>query len=314
METEFTALVVKPSASNMHYAAEAIPLPAPTPNWNIYDIHPRYTVGLDFGFKLINRETNNFFTVDWEYFRATAANGIVVDSSNMVGPFFEIGPDASEYFVAAGCTRFIFNQVNVDVGHIIDCGNCLQTSIFGGVGIVDLQQTLSFDYGNAQATISRNIFTPISFVGAGPQLGAAVSYNFNQRFYWATKGLISLFSGSSKNCTQYTSISPALQTINTATPNRQRTCVQKRMQVIPAFQQKIGIGFMVKEERRYAIRLEVGYQAQTYIDALQTVDIGSEVNTPPVTPDTVGVYARTFQRNVSNFSLSGPYATLDIRF
>src|SRR5690242_20401667 len=39
VELGFTALILKPTASNLHYAAEADPLPAPSPHWTIHDIH-----------------------------------------------------------------------------------------------------------------------------------------------------------------------------------------------------------------------------------------------------------------------------------
>ena len=37
--TQFRAQIFKPSASNMHYAAQAIALPLLSPNWNLSLIH-----------------------------------------------------------------------------------------------------------------------------------------------------------------------------------------------------------------------------------------------------------------------------------
>jgi hypothetical protein len=45
-----------------------------------------------------------------------------------------------------------------------------------------------------------------------------------------------------------------------------------------------------------------------------SVDISSQVITPPVIPNTVGVFARTFKRTLSNFGLAGPYVSIGAIF
>src|SRR5271155_3663982 len=47
----FRALYLLPSGSDLYYAAEAIPLPLPSPNWFIEDIRPEYHFGFDVGLK-----------------------------------------------------------------------------------------------------------------------------------------------------------------------------------------------------------------------------------------------------------------------
>jgi hypothetical protein len=313
-EAEFSALILKPGSSNMHYAAEAIPLPVPSPNWNIFDIHPHYLFGFDLGFKVMCHRNNTSFMINWEHFKSCSSACVSVATENMIGPFFEIGPDATPYSNATGRVTFDFNEVNIDVGYSLECGDRLQANIFAGIGITNIKQMLDSMYSNTDGTIARTICTPHSFIGAGPQLGVYFSYNFINKFYLNGRGICSLLTGTLKNHTQYLALSPALKLLGITPPNNQRTCVQNRTDVVPAFEEKLGLAYKFNVRECYFIQLEVGYMSQIYINALQSVDMGSEVITPPVTPDTVGVFARTFQRNTSNFSLAGPYVTFDVGF
>ncbi len=310
---EFSALILKPGSSNIHYAAEAIPLPLPSPNWNIFDLHPGYHFGFDIGFAFVSHQACTCFMVNWEQFKSCSSAAITVGSDNMVGPFFEIGPDAKPYRNAFGAVKFKFNEINIDLGQYVEFGDCLKTTIFAGIGITSIKQRLSSLYSNSDGTIVRRITVPSSFFGAGPQLGIDFSYHLINGFYFTGKGLCSLLSGTLKNHTQYLALAPELEDVGVTPPNKQRTCVQKRTQVVPAFQEKIGVAYNCCGEC-FTVQIEAGYQSQIYISALQSIDLGSEVVTPPVLPDTICVFARTFQRTISNFALAGPYVSLDVRF
>ena len=259
----------------MHYAA-AIPLPLPTPNWNIFDIHPSFHFGFDLSFKATSKKDNTF-RINWEHFTSHKSACISVGTQNMVGPFFEIGPDASPYIDATGKVKFRFDEVNVDMGHYIEFGNRLKVDFFGGVGVTSIKQTLDSNYSSTDGSIVRTIKTPTSFIGAGPQLGASVMYNLCDELYFTGQGLCSLLSGSSKNHTKYTATSLLLANLGVSSPNKQQTCTERRTLVLPAFEQKLGLAYAFIFKKRVLIHVEAGYQAQIYLGALQSVDIGSEV-------------------------------------
>lgn len=313
----FSALFLKPGCSTMHYAAEAIPLPLPSPQWNIYDIHPGYHFGFDLGLKISRCNQGMALLINWERFSASSCASVSVAADNMVGPFFAIGPDTKLYNSAKGNASFNFNEVTIDVGQTVQWGERLQTLLFGGVSITNIKHRLTSYYSNMDGTVTRTILTPQKFQGAGPQFGASFSYNVaDDIFYVNGKGSCSLLSGNLKNHTEYLSVSPelALPGINITPPNKQSTSVQRRSQIIPAFAQKLGVAWAIRCKGDFIAQLELGYQSQVYLGALQSVDMGSQVVTPPVSAQSVGVFARTFQRNSSNFSLGGPYFTVDIRF
>jgi hypothetical protein len=160
----------------------------------------------------------------------------------------------------------------------------------------------------------RVIRSPACFIGAGPYLGADMRYALGKGFSCVGKAEVAMLVGQTRNHTAYLADSPALADLNVTAPNKQYTYVQKSQQVVPGFTQKIAVAYACAPCDSFDIALEAGYQAQIYLNALQSVNIRSEVITPPVTPDTVGVYARTFGKELSNFFLAGPYVTLSAQF
>lgn len=310
----FTALIIQPTGSSLHYAAEAHPIPAPSPHWDIYDVHTDYDFGFDVGVGGVFHGTNSSLTFNWEHFHSDDSSHKNVSSQNMIGPFFEIGPDASPYKKARGHVFFLFDQVNLDYGQFVNFGNRLQTNLFAGVSVARIKQVLHSKYSNYEKNIVRFITTPSIFTGAGPQVGLDFSYRISKGFHFVGETAATFLVGRSRNHTRYLAFSPALTAINITPPNKQRTEVDRRTQVVPCFEGSLGFDYAYMFRKHYMIKLEAGYQVQVYFNAVQSVDIGSEVVTPPVTPDTVGVFARTFQRTISNFSLAGPYVKLELGF
>lgn len=304
---------MQPSGSNLHYVAEAIPIPVPSPNWRISDIHPDYHVGFDVSLSATNQSRLTTLTLDYAHFYSRDHASKNVPSNDMVGPFFEIGPDASAYKRAKGRATFQYDSLNLDYGVNFCFGNYFRTTFFAGIEGVRIKQHVSAIYSNTSGSISRQITTPSTFFGAGPQLGVDFSYDICSGLQLTGEGIASLLVGNLKNHTTYKSTSPALALLGITPPNTQTTQVRDQTQVVPAFQCRLGLDYAFCFNC-CKVDIDVGYEVRCYLNAIQSVDMGSEVVTPPVVPDTVGVFARTFQRNVSNFALAGPYVRLNVAF
>lgn len=314
LELGFTALFLQPTSSNLHYVAEAEPLPAPTPNWRITDINPDYHFGFDLGLDLMLHQTNSNIMLNWEHFHSVDSRSKTVPSEDMLGPFFTIGPDASPYNKSHGHVHFKFDEANLDYGLLVNFGDRLQTNLFAGVSYAYIKETLTSKYANPDGTDRRTIRTPSRFSGAGPQIGVDFNFRIIQGFHLTGNAAAALLIGSMKNHTTYESVSPLLGGLGITPPNKQTTHVRRRTQVVPGLEGKLGLAYSYTFYKHYMVSLEAGYQAQIYLNAIQSVDMGSEVPLNTVEPTTVGVYARTFQRNLSNFALAGPYITVDFAF
>jgi len=314
-EIQLQALYLLPNSSNLNYAAEAYTIPHPTPHWTIHEIQPNYHLGFNLGLGYLFNETNTNLSLNWEHFDSEdSASTAVASRNNMVGPFFEIGPDAILYKKAMGKASFHFDQINLNYGMFVNFGKHLKTNLYYGINCVDINQTMSSTYSSADNNIVRSIKTPAKFIGLGPQLGFDFAYNVFSCCYVTGGTAGSILIGTQKDYTTYKSLSPALTIYDITPPNKQRTIVKLRTQIVPSFETRLGLNCAYTFCDHYTFSIEAGYEMQVYLNAIQTVDISSELVTPPVAPDTVGVFARTFNRILSNFSLAGPYLNLNLNF
>ncbi len=177
-----------------------------------------------------------------------------------------------------------------------------------------IKQTLTSTYSSANGLSSLSVEAPSTFIGGGPQLGIDFAYRIVKGFHLTGDVAFDLLTGSLRNHTDYATTSPLLSTLGLPSPNFQSITVPDRLQVVPGIEGRLGFAYSVAFGKHYVIDLEAGYETKIYMNAVQSTDMGSEVDTEIVVTDAAGVYARTFQRTLSNFALSGPYATLAFGF
>lgn len=315
IDGQFRALFLKPSSSNMHYAAQATPLPYQSPHWNIYDLQPRYHFGFDLGLRAIIHSCDTNVALNWIHFKSrTCGVHKVPVNTDMVGSFFAIGPDSSVFKKAAGSAVFSFDTANATFGQYIQFGERLQTNIFAGVSFLRIKECFGVTYASENDETVRTIKNPITLTAGGPQIGCDFSYDITCGIYLSGHATASIFIGPATDCTSYSTTSSVLALNDFPSPNNQSIATCKRTLVVPGFEERLGFGYSFDFCKNFTGRFEVGYEARVYLSALQAVNIGSEVTTPPVVPSTIGVYARTFQREVSNFALYGPYIAFDFTY
>lgn len=311
---EFEALYVQPSGSNLQYAVEAVPLPLASPNWKVYEINPDYHFGFDVGVSCVFQDANTNLKLNWERFQSSDTAAKQVATTDMIGPLFEIGPDADVYKKSDGKVTFDFNTASLLAGVFVDFGNRLHTNLLGGIGFSRIKQTLFSRYSNLDGQTVRTITVPSTFTGAGPQVGLDFACNLYKGFKLTGEFFGSLFVGTQKNQNDYSSLSPALPILGAVSPNNQSTTVSNSTQIIPGLESKLGLCYEVTFKDHYTFKIEAGYKAEIYINAIQSIDMGSEVINIPADPVSVGVFARTFDQTISNFGLAGPYASVVFGF
>jgi len=317
-ETQFRALFFKPGANNLYYAAEAFPFDTAipdqviSPHWNIYDVHPTYRFGFDVGFRTVFHTRQSSLYANWEHFQSTTSQTALAVSTPtypnpMMGPFSSIGPDAAGYDIAAqGCVSFYFNEVNLRYGQYVIFGDYLETNFFGGISFADLHQEMRSSY-TGTGDIAQVITVPTSFIGAGPQFGFDFSYDIVKGLNFTGQVTTALLMGTGKNHTNYASFSPLLAAGGDPVPNLQNTCVQNKMKVVPSLSERLGLAYFLPFRNHYMAKLEVGFEAKIFLNAFESTNLASGVIDVTPYDNTVGVFARTFERTVSSFSLSGPY-------
>lgn len=325
-ETVFNALILQSFVNNSDYAAEALPFnygdaqPAVSPSWVIPTISPDFHFGFDIGVSAVFHCVQSNIRANWERYHSSndTASLNVASVNNMIGPFFQIGPDASFFKKARGSIHFHFDEVNLNYGTFVHFGNRIETNWFAGVGFARLLQHRFSRFANSAETIVRTLDIPAKFIGAGPQLGFDLKYKIIGGLLFTGNMRGSLFVGKFTNSTTFKTTSPDLVTLGDESPNIQKTTTYHKMGIVPGFETKLGFAYEYPFHNHYMVKVEAGYQAQVYINAIRSVDLSSEVAIPSVGPSlgssTLGVYARTFQRTVSDFAMAGPYASIDFAF
>ncbi len=321
-------LILQPNGSHFYYGAEAIgidpniPLGVLSPNWNILEINPDYHLGFEVGASVLFKNSNINVELNWERVNSNDKDTFVAAdvTGDMVGPLFDIGPNSSAYQVATGKVTSRFDEARLNFGKKFSFCDRLYTNFYAGVDFARIKQTMSSTFSNFADTVSRTISGTSTFTGGGPDVGINYDYRMFDHFFFTGNSAFSLFMGQLKNNNTFTSFSPFVASVGNPVPNIQKTYVKNRAQLVPGFEQKLGFSYQMIWDS-VSLNLEIGYQCQVYINAIQTVDMASGQAVPTdigvIPADEIpgtGVYALGFARTLSNYILTGPYASLALDF
>lgn len=327
----FTALALKPSG-DFNYAAQAFYINPPTvtppnttPKWEIFDLNPHYAFGFKFDFSMYIPQLDAWIVNNYEHFKSIQSDGVVATTPMIIGTFFGVGQEQTS---TQATTTFTFNlnEYNINYTQPIDCkSKRLSSNVSLGVSITGIKQTKNTQFSNATLTNIMIINDPSEFIGAGLRLGTDFAYKMAHGF--AIEGLFTaaLLTGNVSNDQTFTLTEPGIPADPLVIGEQelyqfqQSIIVADRLQVVPSFFERIGLSYEFNKNNNWFARLEAGYQAQIYLNAIQSTNISSQVliadlNHIEDQPPANGASARTFQRNTSNFALTGPYFMIDIAF
>ena len=302
----YRALLLQPTSSSLCYAVEIDAISPESPSWKVHDVHTQCNYASELGLGFIFCERNAKLKVNWLHLTSQDKNSIKDIAPDVVGPFFDVDPTDTPFTNARGRAKFTFDSACINYGVLVTFGSYLHTHLYGGVAGIKLRQDLSTTFFNDDQTIVRKIKTPSRFWGVGPQLGMECCYTICGGFQVVGEGAASLLVGGLTNHTKYQAFSPDLVTA----PNLQSISTPQRTGVVPAFEGRLGLNYSWMVRGCYNVNIEGGYKACLYMNAVQSVDIASEVAAAPST----GVYANTFKRTVGNFALAGPYLSINVRY
>jgi hypothetical protein len=302
-EVSGSLLFLQPGSGNLEYATLVSPLPLPTPNWANQSLSPGFSPAFSVGLRYIFNESNDT-RLNWTHLSSSASASVVGAPGQMVGPPFEIGPTASVYQIGHGNVSFAYDSINLDAGHTF-CADCaFQFRVFGGVGFARINQTLKGSFESLDGLTTASNTTSSLFTGAGPRLGLKGQYavgNFEFFGEAATAGLI----GISQTRIDFSANSTAAPGL--AQPNNQSLTSPNATQVVPGFDAKLGTAYAFTPGSYGQFKVEVGYQAAIYMNAVNQYAL-SQVAVPPA-PASVGVFLATAEHLRNTFTTHGPYLT-----
>lgn len=315
---------MQPTSTNFYYGASAIGitagLPSPadiaSPDWTVLKIDPDYHPGFEVGVNFTLNDANIEIGVDWQWLHCEDSDSFQASDAagHMVGPFFDIGPNAASYKIAKGEAISHFDEVDLTFAKQLCFFNNFHTRFYAAASFLRIMQSLHSTYSNVSGSVVRKINATSTFTAGGPQIGLDYDYRIYKGFFFSGCSVFSLFVGQMENATTYQSFTPELHLIGLAQPNNQATTIPNQTQLVPAFEQKLGFSYLALWERAKAT-FEIGYRCQIYLDSVQNINMASQAVPADLveTPD-VGVFAVAFEQSNSNFMLMGPYAKASFDF
>ena len=299
-EVSGSLLYLQPGAGDLEYGTLVTPFPIATPNWNNQSLTPKFRPA----FTVETRYMANAFNdieLSWTHLNSTTNGAFSGSPGQMIGPPFLIGPEANEYKNGQGTVKFAYDSVKLDGGHTF-CAECsFQLRAFGGVEFARIGQNLGGSFLDPDGSASMSYTTPSTFTGAGPRLGLKGQYalgDFQFIGEVAGAGLI----GTSQARINVSTISPAI-----VGPNNQSLTSPNATQVVPSIDARLATAYAFPANNYGQLKIEIGYQAAVYFDAVSHYSLTSVPTAPMIPP--VGIFLSTAQHLQSNFTDQGPYVT-----
>ncbi len=318
-------LFLQPNGSSIYYAVEAIGLdpdiavPAVSPNWQVYEIFPDYSPAFNLGARAHFSDMDTAITLNWQRLFSNDRANKTVGSVNgeMIGANSDIGPNSHYYLKAKAKAKFHFDTVNLNFSQRFCAFGRFYPNFFAGGSFARIKQIQHNHYENDSLSVARSIDNYSTFIGAGPDLGFDFDYRIIAGFFLNASTSMAMIIGESQNGTHYKSWSPNLVVLDCPNPNLQKTTVPNRTQLVPALEERLGFSYSGMFSC-CKITFGFGYQAQIYLNAIQSFDMTNQVlpeitgiGTPTVDD---GLYAVGYVRTLSNFILTGPYINLGLVF
>lgn len=299
-EISGSLLYLQPGAGDLEYGTLVTPFPIATPTWANQSLTPKFSPAFRLGARYL-ADPSDDIALSWTHLNSTTNGAFAGTPTQMVGPLFLIGPEANDYKNAQGTVKFAYDSVKLDGGHTF-CAECpFQLRAFGGVEFARIGQNLGGSFLDPDGSASMSYNTPSSFTGAGPRLGLQGQYALGDVQLIgevAAAGLI----GTSQARINVSTVSPAI-----VGPNNQFLTSPSGTQVIPSVDARLATAYAFPASNYGQFKIEVGYQAAVYFDAVSHYSLTS-VPTAPIIPP-VGIFLSTAQRLQSNFTDQGPYVT-----
>jgi hypothetical protein len=303
----FTAalLYLQPNSGSLEYGTLVSPLPVPSPHWQNESINPNFSPAFRIGGRYAMANANDI-QANWTHLDASASSSFSGAPNQMVGPYYEIGPDSNLYKLGSATARFGYDAINIDAGHLWCAGSPFQVRLFGGLQVAHVHQNLASSFSSYNGAYQIGNTTNSVFNGVGPRLGMNAQYN-RRWFQLVGEAGGSVLIGQSQARQDYSAISPVAPGLGIPQPNNQSLTSPNATQVVPCLDARLGAAYVTPATAYGIFRVEAGYQAAVYINAVSQYSITGVV-LPPA-PQSVGVFLESAQHLYTNFMVQGPYVS-----
>ncbi|KTD39062.1 major outer membrane protein [Legionella moravica] len=317
---EFTASAtyLQPHADNLGWAVITTVLPIPSPNWQVETIDPEYQMGFNLGARYVFSNPGTDVQLNWSHLDSQDRDGVIVNpTSQWVSPFSQTGtpPTATGQITGVSLLKiadtqlnFNYDSVNLDMGKFINFGSNLQSRLFTGISSVFIKERLISTFRGLPLPIF--VFNnTTSYKGIGPRLGLNNNYEFYRGIHLIGQFAGSLLYGRMQPAQyQFTGTSKELIAAQIYV-NQEGLANPTVNQLVTALDAKLGLSYRYLYNQKTELTFEAGYMGALYINPLSSY----ETNTNVIAIDSGSLSTSSAKHTQSNFSVGGPYVSINVR-
>lgn len=328
-------LYIQPNADNLKYATYVSGIQPYYQSWHYQAINPVYHPAFELGYSYAFKDKPYSASIYWLHLNSNdsdnkqAATGTDLTTVEFVAPPFEMSPPVFGIKHVDSRANFVFDNILLNISKSIDYGPQLQTQFFGGISILNLNETVNTtfsDYVGSPATpysyatppdplYSFQLQNTSRFLGAGPNVGFGVQYETTSGFGVLGQVMGSLSVGTIKTQDDFYSASTRLKALGITTSHQQITAPNST-QVVFGADGKLGAFYHFHTDNLSRVTIEAGYRMAAFLNAIATVNPSTLVQpgTVTVTPEfATGTMAIVSTDTRSRaFSYNGPFIDMKI--
>lgn len=297
VETFASILYLQPGSNNLEYASLVDTLPVLSNQWNSQAITPDLTPAFNVGVRFFLAAPGSDLQTSWTHLNSDETDSTVAGPNQFVAPLSKIGGPYGDFTIARGTAHFAYDAINLDFGHTLSSDGYYDVRFYGGLQCTRIGQDLTNSFATDDGTSGTIYATDSLFTGVGPRFG------MNARRYLGNFSLLGEVSaaaiiGRMQSQIDFTSFSPAL----VGGPNRQTLDSPDATQVIPCLDTKIGVGYTLETSDWGVFRIDAGYMAAIYVNAISSYALTEQ----PIVPG-LNVDLHSAEHTYSDFTVHGPF-------
>ena len=330
-----SALYVQPKSDNLKYASFVSGVQPYYQSWHLQAINPDYHPAFELGLNYALPNTSYSGAVYWTHLYSNdnaskqATTNTDLTTVEFVAPPFEMSPPVFGIKRAYSKVNFEFDNVLLNVSRLVEFGPNVQAHIFGGISVLNLNQTIDTtfsDYAGSPATpysyplppdpaFSFELQNVSRYLGAGPDIGFSFQYETPYHFGILGQFLGLLTAGTITTQDNFTSTSTRLNNLGIGT-SHQKITAPNATQIVLGADGKLGVFYRFQKNNYADVTISLGYRMATYLNAISTVtpstlvQPGTVVITPEFSTGTMAIVSTNASTHPFNFN--GPFLDLKI--
>lgn len=332
-----SVLYLKPMSNNHTYAYYVSGTQPYSQSWHAQSIDPSYSPGFDLAYlhEVYPKELN--LAIDWVHLNSKNSDSksgndtLSLRGIAFLGPPFEMSPPVFSIREVSAEIKYNFDSVKLNLEKVLDVSKTwYKAKLTAGLNALYIKQQMLTTFGHLVGALptdfsyalppdpnySFNLASVSQYTGLGPILGFVGELSLCQNLSLVGVASGTLTAGTLSVQENFVATSNELNFLGLGT-NKQQITTPNKTQVVPGFDGKLGLEYLINLKNVSHFSLEGGYRFASYLNAISTttpqtlVQPGQNPTIPEFATGTMAIVS--VAQTDRPFNLNGPYFTLNIQ-